>query len=84
MGKRTITVVAACVKAGKPALVLNEVTTDQARIEEGYHIRVTRNKLEREGYEAPFLMWDEHDAPPFLIPGIRAHLNILSGDARQR
>ena len=75
--RRPISVVSACMTAsGTPTFVLNrvEVTPDEA--ENGVHYYLVEAQLLEDGYEEPFVHFDETEAPAFLHPAVRQYLGL--------
>lgn len=74
-GQRRITVVSACMQAnGTPTFAINEVTVTQQEAENGIHYYLAEAQLFIDGYEEPFVHFDEDEAPSFLIPAVKRHL----------
>lgn len=72
---RPITIVSACMRRdGLPAFALNEVEVTQEQIDNGIHFYLVEAELLQQGYEEPFVHFDENEAPSFLHPAVRSHL----------
>jgi hypothetical protein len=72
---RPITIVSACMKPdGLPSFALNEVEVTQEQIDDGIHLYLVEAELLQNGYEEPFVHFDENEAPPFLHPAVRDYL----------
>ena len=75
--KRNVTVVSAGMNQnGSPDFVLNEVEVDEDEYANGIHYDLADELLADAGYEEPYIHWDDHEAPDFLIPAVRQHLGI--------
>ena len=75
--KRKIAVVSACMRRdGTPAFALNEVAVTQEEAENGIHYYLTEAQLLEDGFEEPFVHFDESEAPAFLHPAVRQHLSV--------
>lgn len=75
-GKNTVAIVTACMNAnGTPTFVLNEVDASQEEIDNGIHYYLAEAQLMEEGYEEPYVHFDEHEAPRFLHPIVREYIN---------
>ena len=75
--QRTITVVSACMNAdGTPGFVLNTalVTADEAA--NGRHYELVEQQLLDDGYEEPFVHFDQNEAPDFLHAAVRQYLGL--------
>ena len=46
----------------------------QAEYEEGVHYDLAVDNLTEQGYDSPFVHFDEFDAPDFLIPAVQSYL----------
>lgn len=74
-GKRTITVVTACMtKPGTPTFALNDVEVTQDEAENGIHYYLVEAMLLENGFEEPFVHFDEDEAPAFLHPAVKEFL----------
>lgn len=72
---RPVAVVTACRNAGgSPEFVLTTVAVTPAQQDNGIHYYLVEADLLEDGYEDPFVHFDEHEAPPFLHPAVRRHL----------
>jgi len=77
--QRVIAVVTACMRSdGTPTFVLKtaQVTEDEAL--EGIHYILVEEALKEEGYDEPYVHFDQMEAPPFLHPAVREHLRSTS------
>jgi hypothetical protein len=73
--KRKRTVVTACLNAGgMPDFALTEVEVTDTDYANGSHHDLVAQRLVAAGYEAPFVHYDEEDAPAFLVPAVRHYL----------
>ena len=71
-GARPVTVVSACMQSnGTPCFVLNEVEVTAEERANGVHYLHAEARLVREGYEEPWVHFDEREAPFFLIPAVK-------------
>jgi hypothetical protein len=70
-----MTIVSACMKRdGLPCFALNEVEVTQEQIDNGIHFYLVEAELLQQGYEEPFVHFDEIEAPSFLHPAVRDYL----------
>ena len=75
--KRPVTIVSACMtRNGTPTLLLNQVEVTQDEAENGVHYYLVEAQLLEDGYEEPFVHFDEGEAPAFLHPAVRQHLGL--------
>ena len=71
-GKRKLAVVTACVRAdGTPDFALTEVEVTPEEYADGVHYDLVEELLCEDGYEKPFVHFDEFEAPGFLLPAVR-------------
>jgi hypothetical protein len=76
--KYAVTIVTACMTAnGTPAFALNTVAVTQEEDENGEHYCLAEANLVEDGYEEPFVHFDQREAPAFLHPAVRRHLGLL-------
>jgi hypothetical protein len=76
-GKGTVAIVTACMrKDGTPAFALNEVSVTQEEAANGIHYYLAEAQLLEDGYEEPFVHFDETEAPEFLHAAVRDHLAL--------
>ena len=76
-GQRSIAIVTACTDAnGSPDFVLNTVQATPEEIANGIHYYLAEALLLEDGYEPPFVHFDEDEAPDFLLPTIREYLGL--------
>ena len=76
--KHAVAIVTACMTAnGTPAFALNTVAVTQEEEENGEHYCLAEANLVEDGYEEPFVHFDQREAPAFLHPAIRQHLGLL-------
>jgi hypothetical protein len=78
-GTVTIRVIAACTNAsGQPDFAFVNVECTARRIEGGFHYDMARDQLEDEGYEEPFVLFDEQDCQrfPWFEEGVCKHLGV--------
>jgi hypothetical protein len=81
---RTIAVVTACMKQdGTPTFVINEVSATQEQLENGIHYYFAESQLLIDGYEEPFVHFDEDEAPPFLHLAVSQHLALTHPSVHQ-
>lgn len=72
---RTITIVTACMKRdGNPTFALTTVEATAEQIEEGIHYYFAEAELLDEGYEEPFVHFDDSESPAFLHPAVQKFL----------
>lgn len=75
VARRPITVVSACMrKDGFPAFAIHQVEVTPDEAENGVHYYLVEADLLEAGFEEPFVHFDEHEAPPFLLPAVQAYL----------
>lgn len=75
MVKRPIAIVTACMKPdGLPTFVRNEVVVSSAEIDNGIHYYLAEAQLMIDGYDEPYVHFDETEAPSFLHPAVQQHL----------
>ena len=73
---RTIAIVTACMKAdGTPTFALNQVEATQEQLENGIHYYLVEATLLENGFEEPFVHFDQNEAPAFLHAAVRQHLS---------
>jgi hypothetical protein len=60
--------------AGLPAFAVTEVEVTAAEAAEGVQYDLASGRLLAAGFEEPFVHFDEGEAPPFLLPAVRAWL----------
>lgn len=94
-GKRSLAVVTACLNSsGMPDFAFNEVEVTREEFENGLHCDLVEQRLASEGFEEPYLHFDELSSPSFLHPAVRQYLRMppwvvrpctsLAGDAQNR
>ena len=75
-GKRTLTVVTACLNAaGSPDLALTEVEVTHDEYTDGVHCELVEKQLIADGYEEPFVCFDDGPAAHLLVPVVRQYLD---------
>jgi hypothetical protein len=75
-GKRPIAVITACMSAaGLPDFALTEVETTQEEFDNGAHYDKVETRLSANGYDEPFVHFDEHEAPPFLLAAVKDYVH---------
>ena len=71
------TVVTACMtRQGTPTFVLTKVAVTEQELENGIQYDLVDSQLLIDEYEEPFVHFDQAEAPPFLIPAVRAFLAV--------
>jgi hypothetical protein len=76
-GTRSIAVVAACLNAASvPDFAFTEVEVTHEEYENGVLYERVTAQLRAEGYEEPFVLFDQFEAPAFLLAAVREHLGI--------
>jgi hypothetical protein len=84
-GKRAIVIVSACTSSdGTPEFALTTVRATCDQFNNGEHYELTEDKLVEQGYESPFVHFDEVDAPGFLLPAVRRYLGLEQKPRKQR
>lgn len=74
-GLRKIAIVTACMNAdGTPTFALSEVNVTEEQAANGIHYYVAEGQLLMDGYEEPFVHFDEDESPPFLHAAVREFL----------
>ncbi len=75
--KQLLTVVTACTRSdGLPDFALTQVQVTEAEQANGVHYDLTAASLTKRGYEAPFVHFEEGDAPLFLFPAVKEYLGL--------
>lgn len=72
-------VIAACTNAsGQPDFTFVNVDCTMQQLEGAFHYAMAREQLEDDGYEEPFVLFDEGDCRrfPWLEDGVRKHLGV--------
>jgi hypothetical protein len=84
-GEQTLAVATSCLDAaGVPTFALTEVALTYDAYANGGHCDLVEARLAEAGYSEPFLHFDEVEAPPFLVPAVRAYFGApLSARAAQ-
>jgi len=83
-GKRTVTVVTAHLRTdGIPDFTSTEVEVTHEEYENGVHYDLVEAQLGQSGYEEPLVHFDEFEAPSFLVPAVKAHLESLDTSGAQ-
>jgi hypothetical protein len=73
----TVTVVTACRNAaGSPDFALTVVRVTPAEFANGVHYDLVEERLAEAGYEKPWVHFDDHEAPRFLIPAVKQYLGL--------
>ena len=76
-GKRALTVVSAWMaRDGTPDFALNEVEVTFEEYENGAHYDYVVDRLRDDGFEEPWVHFDENDMPRFLLPGVKSYLDL--------
>jgi hypothetical protein len=74
---RPVAIVTACMQAdGRPTFALNEVQATPEQIENGLHYYFAEAQLLEDGFEEPFVHFDQAESPAFLHAAVRAHLGL--------
>jgi hypothetical protein len=82
--KFPIAVVSACMSSqGTPAFTLYEVEVTPDEYANGVHYSRVEEYLADDGYEEPYVHFDEPEAPPFLFPAVREHLGLPARNSQQ-
>ena len=75
--KGPITLVTACMRAdGLPAFALTQVEVSPEEYDNGIHYYLAEADLLEQGYEEPFVHFDENEAPPFLHGAVKEQLDL--------
>ena len=83
--KRPVIIVTACMRPdGLPTFAVTEVDATPAEVAHGVHFYLAEADLLLGGYEEPFVHFDAAEAPPFLLPAVRAHLRTAAPVAALR
>ena len=76
--KRPVVVVTAYVKRdGFPDFALTEVEVTEDEHANGVHYNLVETILADRSIDANFIHFDEQEAPPFLLPAVRKHVEDL-------
>ncbi len=79
IGRRKLLVVTACLNAsGFPDFALHEVEVTCDEYANGVHCDLVEEQLVVEGYEEPFLHFDQYDGPQFLVSAVLQYLGVSS------
>src|SRR5271155_1605698 len=71
-GKRSLAVVTASMNStGSPEFVYNQVEVTHEEYENGIHFIMVEDLLADDGYEEPWVHFDEVEAPSFLIAAVK-------------
>ena len=71
-GTRPVTIISTCMRPeGTPCFVRNEVEVTADERANGIHYLQAEARLVREGYEEPWVHFDQWKAPFFLIPALK-------------
>ncbi len=77
-GKRAISIVSACMNAnGAPVFAINQVEVTDEEANHGIHYYLAEAQLLEDGYEEPFVHFDEDEAPVFLHAAVRQHVDFV-------
>ena len=75
--KQRITIITACMRAdGLPTFAVTAVDATSEECANGVHYYLAEADLLEAGYEEPFVHFDPAEAPPFLLPAVRAYLGV--------
>jgi hypothetical protein len=75
--KFRIAVVSACMSCeGTPTFMLYEVEVTRDEYDNGVHYSLVEAHLADDGYEEPYVHFDERESPPFLLPAVREYLGL--------
>ena len=67
----------ACLNAGSiPDFAITQVEVTHEEHANGVHCDRVEELLLEEGYEEPFLHYDDFDAPAFLVPVVRRYFGL--------
>ena len=70
-GLRTIRIVTACMtREGTPTFACNEVNVTHDDAENGIHYYLAEAQLMIDGFEEPYVHFDEDESPGFLHPAV--------------
>ena len=77
--KDPITLVTACMRAdGLPAFALTQVEVTPEEYDNGIHYYLAEADLLVQGYEEPFVHFDEREAPSFLHAAVKEQLDLTA------
>jgi hypothetical protein len=77
--KSSIAIVSACMtREGSPTFAQTEVAVTQEEADNGIHYYLAEAQLLEEGYEEPFVHFDESESPAFLHPAVQQLLDKSS------
>ena len=72
-----IAIVTARMKAdGLPTFILTTVEVTDDEQDNGVHYYLAAGHLLEQGYDEPFLHFDEFESPPFLHSAVKDHLGL--------
>ena len=75
--KKVVAIVSACMKRdGTPAFALSDVEVTDEEMENGIQYYLAEGELLLQGFEEPFVHFEESESPPFLHPAVRQHLSV--------
>ena len=63
---------------GCPDFAFNVVEVTQEQLDNGVHYYLAEAQLLVDGYEEPFVHFDDSEAPAFLHPAVRKYLGVES------
>jgi hypothetical protein len=82
--KFPIAVVSACMSSdGTPTFTLYEVQVSHDEHENGVHYSLVETYLADDGYEEPYVHFDEREAPPFLFSAVREYLGLPAENSQK-
>jgi hypothetical protein len=74
-GPRRVQIVSAVMRAdGTPSLALTEVDVTCEQFQNGIHYYLAEADLLEQGYEEPFVHFDEGDLPTSLVDAVKEYL----------
>jgi hypothetical protein len=81
-GKRPVTVVSAVLRPdGRADFAVTRVAVTPEEYDNAIHLYLAEADLLKAGFEEPFVHFAEGEAPPLLLPAVRAYLGGVAPDA---
>jgi hypothetical protein len=75
--KRTL--VTACMRVnGTPTFAMTDVSVTPEEAENGVHFYLAELQLQTQGFEEPYVHFDQSESPAFLFPAVRQFLDAES------
>jgi hypothetical protein len=82
--KFPIAVVSACMSSDStPTFTLYEVQVSHDDYANGVHYSRVETYLAADGFDEPYVHFDEREAPPFLLSAVREYLGLPAAKCQQ-